>query len=351
MFGLLSAADFAFIRTDHRPMRAHPPLPDIHLMNNAEIPPGRPPRSLCSYALSLTLLTPGLVLAQTNAAPPAEEPQEPAQLETIKVTGANTVEQRRAEITNRIVINRTDILKHNDDSLSSVMRRLPGITVSPTDGIRMRGLGAGYVQILVDGTPVAADFSIDSISPELIERIEILPTAVAEYSTRSIAGTINIVLRKHARSTQRVLKFSAGQDGAGWHPSISLLLTDKREDFTWSLTANAARTTDRIDGSIVDSAFDASGTQTALRVTRERYDSASTTVSIAPRLNWIFDNNDTLSWQSLVQYDDDQWERDRRETAILGGASEFPYNRWINHSRTWSGRTDLDWVHNISTLR
>ncbi|MBO9883282.1 TonB-dependent receptor [Xanthomonas sp. D-109] len=308
----------------------------------------RRPLRLCRHALSLTLITPGFAFAQSTAPAPIQTTDTPTELEAVKVTGTTTVEQRRTEATNRIVIDRTEILKHNDDSLSSVMRRLPGITVSPTDGIRMRGLGSGYIQILVDGTPVASDFSIDSIAPELIERIEILPTPVAEYSTRSIVGTINIVLRKNTRSTQRVLKLSAGRNGSGWTPSLSLLLSDKTEDFAWSLTASGSRTSDRVGGRIIDRELDASATEVALRDTRERYEDQLDTVSLAPRLNWTFDNGDTLSWQSLLQHDDEQWQRNRRETTILGGPSDYPYNLWINRSRTWSGRSDIDWMHNVN---
>jgi len=324
-------------------------------MNNAETISDRPPmpfrrRTLpgaLAIALAIALVTPGLAFAQTTPPAPEDAATDPAQLETVKVTGASTVDQRRAESTNRIVVDRAEILRHNDDTLSSVMRRLPGVTVSPTDGIRMRGLGAGYIQILVDGVPAATDFSIDSISPELIERIEILPTPVAEYSTRSIAGTINIVLRKNTRSVQRTLKLSAGRDGAGWYPSASVLLSDKRDDFAWSLGGTASRTTDRIAGRIVDRAFDDQGVSTVSRETRERYVDALTSASLAPRLNWTFDNGDSLSWQSLLQHDNDRWHRDRLETATLGGPSEFPRNRWINDSRTWSARTDLDWTHNV----
>lgn len=66
------------------------------------------------------------------------------------------------------------------------------------EGVRMRGLGGQLRQILLDGDPAPTGFSLDSIPADLVGRIEIPPTAIAEYSTRSIAETINIVLRKSA---------------------------------------------------------------------------------------------------------------------------------------------------------
>jgi len=58
--------------------------------------------------------------------------------------------QRREDTASRIVITREEILRHGDPSALDVMRRLPGVTVSGS-GPRMRGLGAGYTQLLVNG--------------------------------------------------------------------------------------------------------------------------------------------------------------------------------------------------------
>ena len=80
-----------------------------------------------------------------------------------------------------------------------MLKRLPGVTIQGRPGrggaIRFRGLGNGYTQILLDGERVPPGFSLDSIAPEQIERIEILRAPTAETGARAIAGTINIVTR------------------------------------------------------------------------------------------------------------------------------------------------------------
>ncbi|MFA9347892.1 TonB-dependent receptor plug domain-containing protein, partial [Escherichia coli] len=86
-----------------------------------------------------------------------------------------------------------------------VLKRVPGITVNTgANGrggeIRMRGLGAGYTQILVNGERAPAGFSIDSLAPDSIERIEVLRAASAEFSTQSVAGTINIILKRSVKN-------------------------------------------------------------------------------------------------------------------------------------------------------
>ena len=57
---------------------------------------------------------------------------------------------------------------------------------------RMRGLGAGYTQILINGDPMPQGFALDQLSPSQIERIEVLRAPTAETGTRAIAGTNTI---------------------------------------------------------------------------------------------------------------------------------------------------------------
>lgn len=113
---------------------------------------------------------------------------------------ADAYDPRRDDTASKIVVTREEIVKYGDTSVLDVLKRVPGVTVTGANGrggeVRMRGLGSGYTQILINGERTPAGFTIDSLSPDVIERIEVLRTATAEFSTQSIAGTINIVLKK-----------------------------------------------------------------------------------------------------------------------------------------------------------
>lgn len=74
----------------------------------------------------------------------------------------------------------------------------------------MRGLGARYTQILLDGQRVPPGPSLDSLNPEQIERIEILRAPTAETGARAIAGTINIVTREGFKKRLNDLRVGAG---------------------------------------------------------------------------------------------------------------------------------------------
>jgi iron complex outermembrane receptor protein len=133
----------------------------------------------------------------------------------------NTDTEARQESTaSKIVIGREEIEKQGDATLGDVLKRLPGVTVQGAPGrggaIRMRGLGGGYTQILLDGERMPPGFSVDSLTPEQVERIEILRAPTAETGARAIAGTINIVLREGRKATPDDLKITRSQeDGQG----------------------------------------------------------------------------------------------------------------------------------------
>ncbi|MCQ6458418.1 TonB-dependent receptor plug domain-containing protein, partial [Vibrio parahaemolyticus] len=88
-----------------------------------------------------------------------------------------------------------------------VLKRVPGISVRGVQGkggqVRMRGLGSGYTQVMLNGERAPPGFSLDSIAPELIERIEVARAATADASTQAIAGSINIILKRKVDMSRR----------------------------------------------------------------------------------------------------------------------------------------------------
>jgi iron complex outermembrane receptor protein len=138
----------------------------------------------------------------TPAAPRERAAAEPAaRLEPVDITGGRPDEtrERRESTAAKIVIGRDEIERFGDATIGDVLKRLPGVTIQGRPGrggaIRLRGLGSGYTQILLDGERVPPGFSLDSLAPEQVERIEILRAPTAETGARAIAGTINIVTR------------------------------------------------------------------------------------------------------------------------------------------------------------
>ncbi len=134
----------------------------------------------------------------------------------MEVTGGrlSDTEQRRQATASKIVIGREEIDKFGDATLGEVLRRLPGVTTPGAPGRggppRMRGLGGGFTQLLIDGQRMPPGFSLESLTPEQVERIEILRAPTAETGARAIAGTINIITREGFRVRLNDLRIGTG---------------------------------------------------------------------------------------------------------------------------------------------
>jgi outer membrane receptor for ferrienterochelin and colicins len=199
-------------------------------------------------AASLAALLSAPLWGQTVAAPPAAEAAASAPAaQRIDVTGTRPTdsEQRRRASASKIVIGRDEIERFGDSSTSEVLKRLPGITMPGPGGRgggpRMRGMAGGYTQILLDGERVPPGFTLDSIAPEQIERIEILRAPTAETGARAIAGSINIVLREGFSKRLNDLRIGTGIESGNASPNLSWTRNDSLGDWIVNLSLSAFR--------------------------------------------------------------------------------------------------------------
>ena len=159
----------------------------------------------------------------------------------------NDTQQRRESTASKIVIGREEIEKQGDSNIGEVLKRMPGITLGGNPGrgggVRMRGLSAGYTQILLDGQRVPPGFSIESLTPEMVERIEIYRAPTAETGAQAIAGTINIITREGRRGMPSELKLGSSWQGGYLSPNGSYTTYKEFENwssnFTFSMYENA----------------------------------------------------------------------------------------------------------------
>lgn len=164
-------------------------------------------------AAALILAAASTAATAQGASPPAAAPQ----LDKVTVSAAPSANSRRkASTASKIVITREDLDRHGDTQLGDVLRRLPGVTLGGRPGrggdIRLRGLGGGFTQILIDGERAPAGFAVEQLSPEQVERIEILRAPTAETGARAVAGTLNIILREPLARHGHELRLALGGD-------------------------------------------------------------------------------------------------------------------------------------------
>jgi len=267
--------------------------------------------------------------------------QDAADMQRVEISGSATQNLRRNDTAAKIVVGRTDIDLYGDSTLSALLKRQPGISVAGGE-VRMRGLGAGYTQLLINGEPAPPGMSIDAISPELIERIEILRTASAEYSAQALAGSINVILRKGGRA-QRDIKLGVENLQGVTGSSATMQIADRDGALSYGLAGtlsdtgfrNTPATTERVEG------------PAALRTFTELNASQQTKLNLAPRLNWTLANGDTLAWQNLLDLYRTSSHGDSRETTIYGTSTAYPDSDWRSQSHTAFLRSGLTWTHAV----
>ncbi len=231
--------------------------------------------------------------AQTPAPTPSPAAADPPPSQQVEVTGVRSsdTEQRRQSTAAKIVIGREEIDKFGDSTLGEVLRRLPGVTTPGAPGRggapRLRGLGNGYTQLLIDGQPVPRGFSLESLSPEQVERIEILRAPTAETGARAIAGTINIVTRDGFRRRVNDLRLGLGLENGRLSPSANWSRNDSAGPLTYNVSASASRNrraSESVTETVTESLEDGSPTRIEHETAQTR--DARATLNLNSRLQW-----------------------------------------------------------------
>ncbi len=258
------------------------------------------PRQL---ACALTVLSYSAVWAQEGPTGPGDaQPRAGTKLERVEITArpqSDNELRRRAPVAKQIY-GREELDKYGDSNVADVLKRLPGVSVQG-NAPRMRGLGAGYTLILINGDPAPPGFQLDQLNPAQVERIEVTKGPTAEQSAQAVAGAINIILKDAPRVRQRDLGLRLGYNADRpvgglnftWGERVlgGVAVSVPVSLFQWR-GRNESRT-ERLapgtDGVLVDSVQEAS----------QRFWGHGFNTS--PRLNWKISDEESLSLQSFIQ--------------------------------------------------
>jgi len=272
-----------------------------------------------SLVLAALAAAPLVHAQQIQATPEAPAAATAPTVATVEVkAGAETL--RRNDSASRTVVGHEELVKYGDATVLDALKRLPGVTVAGS-AVRMRGLGSGYTQVLINGDRMPPGFDLEALSPDSIEKIEIVRAATAEYSTESIAGTINIVLRKTGGKDAAEIKLSGTRapdnDGQGLSVSKSGK-PGKPGGFGYTLGANLNHWTREYRQRERFTTRDAAGALTELRDTDTLFRQRFTLINANARLNWALAGGGSLSWQNFYNGARSRGTEDNRTTTLAG---------------------------------
>lgn len=324
------------------------------------------------------LLLPLLAAAQM----PTEErsASEGRQLETVTVRERRSIAQRFFAAGSLVTVDRQDIEAMGADTVSDVLRQLPGVQVNESGNgsldIRMRGMDRSATQILVDGQKVSgtrqsAQLPFDQLPSDMIERIEVLRAPSAEF-TGATGGTINIVLRQatvqretNIRLTdQRVWGQNAYQgffsktgpltysekpvappaDAAKDAPPLAA----PKEPWTYFIAGSAS---DRLTGSDTHRSMTVTGSKPATSQSDEKYRFRTSEWLLIPRLSGRLGPSDQINFRAMLLGTRVNGQFD----SASAGADGFgpTSSRVLDHTGSERSLTQLrsDWTHRFKGSR
>jgi iron complex outermembrane receptor protein len=206
----------------------------------------------------------------------------------------------------------------------------------------MRGLGGGYTQILLDGERMPPGFSVDSLTPEQVERIEILRAPTAETGAQAIAGTINIVLREGQRANPDDLKITRSQEHGQGSNQLNWVHNLKTEPLSGTFTLSAMDSR-RADESVTEIASDFRDPQ----VRMAQSESHRQGVHANARLQWKGEQGKSLTLTPFLIYSE-YAAQGRTDARRLTSPAITDTALTDNQSRYAAARLNGQWSQRLS---
>jgi len=228
------------------------------------------------------------------------------QLQKVTVNGSkqSDIDLRRNSIAGKIIVGREELDRDGDFTVGEILKRLPGVTTGGRPGrggdVRMRGMGGGYTQILVNGERPPRGFSMESLSPDQVERIEVMRGPVAEFSTQAIAGTINIILREEFHPKDVDLKLALGFEQGRVAPNLSITYPGQIGDLNYALSGSIFRNGQRDYGSSQRIEQGDAGDIQLIQDQIDQTSRQSTGIHLTPRFSYKFENGDNVTLQPFL---------------------------------------------------
>ncbi|MNQ59220.1 Vitamin B12 transporter BtuB precursor [compost metagenome] len=188
------------------------------------------------------LALPLFLLPTANALADTFERDQALKLPDVLISANRQVEARNDSSAANTVFTRDDIDRLQPDSVTDLLRRVPGVQISQSGGrgsipgVYIRGTQSAQSLVLVDGQRIGSSTSGDSnlqhINIEQVERVEVLRGSRSViYGSDAIGGVIQIFTRRGGEQGLQPRMHTGFGSNQTWERSLGLSGGDERTRF------------------------------------------------------------------------------------------------------------------------
>ena len=232
--------------------------------------------------------------------------------------------------------------------LTDVLRRLPGVQITPEGRIQLRGMGNGYTRVEINGQAVGGlneGVMLQDLTVDMVEQVDIVRGASASSSGEAVAGIVRITTRAASGRDKLRLKAQMGVDAGRPSGSLGLEWSGTTGDVDYQITARASqrRVSPHTHANGAGISPDGSVYYTDQTDTVRRNRTGG--LSVAPQLVWRASPRDTLTLGGLIERSGMRMLTDQTYQLQADWPAFYATSKTREPSRFWGVRPQLQWQH------
>ncbi len=253
--------------------------------------------------------------------------QEIVTLEKIQIAEEYTaIDERRDNSIAKRIIKAEELTQYGDSNALEILRRTPGVTIPNGKG-PASAPGKGYTVVMIDGEATSTGTSkrvspLEQISPDMIERIEVMTNGSAEYTAESMGGIVNVVLKKPKAQGRTLVKVTVGAYGEDLSETAYVQREGKIDKVSYLVNLTASE-------NIKEDRTDVLTDKIALDTNEERDDkSKNRSVGLRAKLNYTASPRLKILYDGSVTFNHDT---DSINSTTLAEGSATPTSRYQSY--------------------
>lgn len=287
-------------------------------------------------------------LAALSAVNPPTEISNPGPAQQVVIQKSLSLKELRAEASTKTVVSGDELKQFADTSVISVLQRQPGVNLL-NGQISLRGLPVSYTQILINGEAAPPGFSLDSVNPAALERIEIATGGRVDQSAQAIAGSINLIFKTNSANLPQLSQFQvqrgASQDSLNLTHDLNAQLAGLEYGLRLQVQENRYQLPEL---SHEQEYANATGQTSLYRSSQDYVVGQTRRWSLQPRLQAKTAAHQSWQIQVWLEQSRNHAQGWGSETTKLGKANDYPENSFASTTELFQGRLEMQWKQRLS---